>query len=84
LHARHDNLTNYFQYKGPCCDLQSTSYLFRIEGNKKTQTNTLHCVKKYWAFQKRYNVSIYLLEEFEDTKGVIRIRKSMKDWQHND
>ena len=23
-------------------------------------------------------------EEFEDTKGVIRIRKSMKDRQHND
>jgi hypothetical protein len=21
--------------------------------------------------------------EFEDTKGVIRIRKSKKDWQHN-
>ena len=25
----------------------------------------------------------YLKEEFEDTKGVIRIRKSKKDRQHN-
>ena len=25
----------------------------------------------------------YLKEEFEDTKGVIRIRKSKKDGQHN-
>ena len=23
-------------------------------------------------------------KEFENTKGVIRIRKSKKDWQHND
>jgi hypothetical protein len=29
-------------------------------------------------------VIVYLLiEEFEDTKGVIRIRKSKKDRQHN-
>jgi hypothetical protein len=24
-----------------------------------------------------------ILEEFEDTKGVIRIRKSKTNWQHN-
>jgi len=37
--------------------------------------------------QKRTNFSLILssvvLEEFEDTKGVIRIRKSKKDRQHN-
>ena len=30
------------------------------------------------------NVINNLYEEFEDTKGVIRIRKSKKDRQHND
>ncbi len=29
-------------------------------------------------------IDVYpMLEEFEDTKGVIRIRKSKKDRQHN-
>ena len=27
---------------------------------------------------------LYIEEEFEDIKGVIRIRKSKKDRQHND
>jgi len=45
LHARHDHMTNYFQYKGPCCDLRSTSYLFRIAGNKKNR-RTLYIVWK--------------------------------------
>jgi hypothetical protein len=27
---------------------------------------------------------VFLQEEFEDTKGVIRIRKSKKDRQHNE
>ena len=30
-------------------------------------------------------MNLYIVqEEFEDTKGVIRIRKSKKDRQHND
>jgi len=29
-----------------------------------------------------YGVYIYIYEEFEDVKGVIRIRKSKKDRQH--
>ena len=33
-----------------------------------------------------YHIAIYdlLQEEFEDTKGVIRIRKSKKNREHND
>ena len=30
-----------------------------------------------------YELAIIVEEEFEDTKGVIRIRKSKKDRQHN-
>ena len=32
----------------------------------------------------RYTFVLLLTEEFEDTKGVIRIRKSKKDRQHYD
>ena len=31
-----------------------------------------------------YELAIIVEEEFEDTKGLIRIRKSKKDRQHND
>jgi hypothetical protein len=30
-----------------------------------------------------FHVNIFCYEEFEDTKGIIRIRKSKKDRQHN-
>ena len=35
-----------------------------------------------WLIKQLFK--IYIQEEFEDTKGVFRIRKSKKDRQHND
>jgi hypothetical protein len=35
------------------------------------------------AFHLYFKILYYLQEEFEDTKGAIRIRISKKNWQHN-
>ena len=32
----------------------------------------------------RSDLTLVVQEEFEDTKGIIRIRRSKKDKQHND
>jgi hypothetical protein len=56
-------------------------YRINIEGGRRRMGISGGCD------QKRTNFSLILssvvLEEFEDTKGVIRIRKSKKDRQHN-
>jgi hypothetical protein len=50
----------------------------------KKKLKTYILVLKYIS-QTIQVLSIFALEEeFEDTKGVIRIRKSKKDRQHND
>ena len=35
------------------------------------------------GFKKIYNQCYHMYEELEDTKGVIKVRKSTKDRQHN-
>ena len=58
---------------------QSTNYIYYC-------THTNKCTKKKKFETKSGNIAnlnIYIYEEFEDTKGVTRIRKSMKDRQHN-
>jgi hypothetical protein len=37
----------------------------------------------YGLFNKHHNIYRFIIEEFEDTKGVIRIRMSKKIRQHN-
>ena len=41
------------------------------------------CERNLLAFIVSVNTSIFFQEEFEDTKGVIKIRKSKKNRQHN-
>ena len=39
--------------------------------------------RKMWALGFIMKIQIFCQEKFIDTKGVIRSRKSKKDWQHN-
>jgi hypothetical protein len=38
---------------------------------------------RFWWLRMKPDISGLLHEKFEDTKGVTRIRKPMKDRQHN-
>jgi len=46
------------------------------------KVNKYACISSTKSYKKRYNKHL-IQEEFEDTKGVIRIRKSKKNRQHN-
>jgi hypothetical protein len=59
-----------------------TEILFKVALNTIKQTNKYMRLENFkkCILQSRF---VYLYEEFEETKGVIRIRKSKKNRQHN-